>query len=448
MKPNLLPPLLDTVPEDVRYLLPEDVVVQSEALAAAHAEVRLTRLGRSREGRPLVALSVGRGARTVAVKANAHAEEAAGTVTCLRLVQALLEQPAGACWREAATFHFIPTANPDGLWRNRDWLHGPFDLARFLLFRYRDLPGEDVEFGYPSADGPEVRPENRAVADFLRSLPCLDAYLSLHSIDFTGGAWFLLQAADLAAQEPFLDFVADVCTREGVPLHDEDRAGQKGFTRLRPGFHTTPTVEGMQAFFRQSGQADLVQQFRLNSMQFVQQQHGTPRAVVSELPLAYAPELADMTPAEGTRSDVERRRQVVQAVALDDLARTLNVVARYARTGPAAEWLRYFEDLRRYRRASVAAAEQDLGRYAGQRAARRDWASVSLDRYCWSLFTPAAAWRVLSAAERPPSGLIATYEAPFAQHFAQFTAAFPWRILPLATQVRLQMALVLGAASL
>jgi hypothetical protein len=165
---------------------------------------------------------------------------------------------------------------------------------------------------------------------------------------------------------------------------------------------------------------------------------------VSELPLAYAPELADMTPAEGTRSDVERRRQVVQAVALDDLARTLNLLAPWARAEPAAEWLRYFEALLRVRRAGASAAEQDMGRYAGRRATRQDWASVSLDRYRWSLLIPAAALRLLSATERPPSDLMATYEAQFAQRFAQFTAAFPWRILPLVTQVRLQMALILG----
>jgi hypothetical protein len=440
-------PLLDTVPPEVRYLLPDDIVVQSESLAATHPQVRLSRLGFSREGRPILALKVGQGPRTVAVTANAHAEEAAGTVTCLRLLQALLEQPAGAFWLQEATFHCIPTANPDGLWRNRDWLEGTFDLARFLRFRTRDLPGEDVEFGYLSEADGAVRPENRAVAGYLGSLPGLDAYISLHSLDFAGGAWFLLQASDWTGQEPFLASVEEACAREGVPLHDEDRAGQKGFTRLRPGFHTSPTAEAMRAFFGAAGQDDLAQQFRLNSLQFVRQCHGTPLAVVSELPLAYAPELADMTPAEGTRSDVERRRQAVQAVALDDLAQTLNQLTPWADTPAAAGWLGYFTDLLRYRRASLVSQVQDLGRYAALRATHRDWASVALDRYRESLFLPAAALRLLSVARRPPADLRATYEAQFAQRFAHFTAAFAWHPLPLATQVRLQMALILGAAN-
>lgn len=439
--------LLDSVAAEVHYLLPDDVVIQSESLAAAHPEVQLARLGSSRQGRPIVALRVGQGPRTVAVKANAHAEEAAGTVTCLRLLQALLEQPAGTPWLRKATFHFIPTANPDGLWRNRDWLEGPFDLAKFLRFHIRDLPWEDVEFGYPSAADPKVRPENQAVAGYLRSLPRLDAYLSLHSMDFTGGAWFLLQTPDLSAQEPFLAFVEEACAREGVPLHDEDRAGQKGFTRLRPGFHTSPTAEEMQAFFELPGEADLNPRFRINSMQFVQRRHGTPLAVVSELPLAYAPELADMRPAEGTRSDVERRRQAVRSVALDDLARTLNQLAPWANTSKAAAWLGYFEEVLRYRRTSLASEVRDLGRYAALRATYRDWVSVSLDRYRGSLLPLAAALRILSASPHPPASLIATYETQFERRFTHFKSAFAWHILPLATQVRLQMALILGAAN-
>ena len=448
LTPDLLPPVLATVPDEDDYLLPEDLVAQSEALTTAHPEASLTLLGHSREGRPLVALSMGQGSRTLVIKANAHAEEAAGVVTCLRLAQALLEQPVGERWREEITFHFIPTANPDGLWRNRDWLDGPFDLARFLRFRIRDLPLDDIEFGYPSSEASAVRPENQAIADFLRSLPRLDAYLSLHSMDFAGGAWFLLQAPDRAAQEPLLAFLIDQCHHAGIPLHDEDRRGQKGFTRLQPGFHTTPTVEEMQAFFQRSGQTNLEQQFQLNSMQFVQQHHGTPRAVVSELPLAYDPALADRTLAEGTRSDVERRRQTMQTVVLDDLARTLNRLASWGETAAAAEWLRFYEEVWRYRRASVTAASRDMGRYADLRATRRDWLSLSLDRYQGNLFILAAALRILSAAAHPPADLVADYEAQWDQQLRQFTAAFDWRLLPLAVQVRLQMALILGAAAL
>jgi hypothetical protein len=69
----------------------------------------------------------------------------------------------------------------------------------------------------------------------------------------------------------------------GFPLHDIDRHGEKGFTRLRPGFCTTPTHTAMRAYFQDD--PDMAGRFRPSSMEFVQSLGGDPLCMVSELPL-------------------------------------------------------------------------------------------------------------------------------------------------------------------
>ncbi len=71
----------------------------------------------------------------------------------------------------------VPHANPDGEERNR----GAFEEAsfegargyepcRYLTHVVRELPGDDMEFGFPrDASDAGARPENRAIADWWRT---------------------------------------------------------------------------------------------------------------------------------------------------------------------------------------------------------------------------------------------------------------------------------------
>ncbi|NIR44032.1 MAG: hypothetical protein GWN99_13410, partial [Gemmatimonadetes bacterium] len=52
----------------------------------------------------------------------------------------------------------VPHINPDGAERNRAWQHedaDAYDLGAYLSYAVRELPGDDIEFGFPRDAGDE-----------------------------------------------------------------------------------------------------------------------------------------------------------------------------------------------------------------------------------------------------------------------------------------------------
>ena len=202
----------------MRYLLPDDIARETAELARRPG-CRVTPLGDEPLRRWLQVLQLGTGRVHVAVKGNAHADEPAGPVTCLRFARWLLDDPAGQALAADVTFHLLPTANPAGLLRNRGWLVGPEgDLERWFEHVDRDPPAADREFGYGDTPAQAAHPECAAWHGYLDALPRVDGYVSLHSMAFAGGAWFLTQLDDLARRQPLLTALARVAADPGPKM--------------------------------------------------------------------------------------------------------------------------------------------------------------------------------------------------------------------------------------
>ncbi|MEI7634009.1 MAG: M14 family zinc carboxypeptidase [bacterium] len=249
----------------------------------------LVAAGESRQGRRLHGLRVGCGPRNVSLTAGAHSDEPAGPMAALALAEWLADSPAAHRLIERFRFHICPNVNPDGAEANRAWFADPQDPLEYLRLAVRELPGDDVEFGYPdprdgiSADG--IRPENRAIADFLSGGAPYVFHASLHSMAFAEGAWFLIGREWVARTKNLRRRLAEAATAAGLPLHDVDRHGEKGFTRIEKGFCTTPTSAGMKAFFLIKGDESMAARFNLSSMELAQALGGDPLVMVSEIPL-------------------------------------------------------------------------------------------------------------------------------------------------------------------
>ncbi len=419
------------------------------SLARDNGEITLEEIGKSRQGRSLFALTLGSGPTNITIKGNAHADEPAGIVTCLLLARLLTENPVWQNLKDRFRFFMIPTANPDGLARNRQWLEGAFDLKRYFMHVYRDLPRDDVEFGYPASSVEsvqDVRPENIACARFLDAAAPVAAHLSLHSIVFTGGAWFLVAAdTNPTPFEPSLSFLTDACVDEGIPLHDEDRGGQKGFSRLRQGFHSIPTVEGMKAFFNQSGDTTLASDFRINSMQYAMKNCGARFAAVSELPYAFDRALANMTPTGLTRRDLEFRRVDQYTIVLDELADTLARFDELPNSGEGEFWMDYFSAYLAYRRSGLKSLTRDVDRYADKQATLRDLYDVNLLALRHRIYNSAAGYKLSQFGDHPNADKWGKrYRTCFDQRFDEMTSRFQFQPVALATQVRLQLATILA----
>jgi hypothetical protein len=267
-------------------------------------------IGRSREGRDIAAHRLGRGPLRLSLIAGCHADEPVGPAMLRRLAAHLESLPEAAPLLAAASWWIVPHANPDGEQRNRAWSEMTlpavdsrgepdrvFDLAAYARGAVREAPGDDVEFGFPrSAEDEDARPENRAVAAFLAAGAPFHLHASFHGMFFASGPWFLLEPAWIGRTAALRDNLRRRVAEMGYRAYDVDRGGEKGFSRIDPGFTTRPDSRAMAAFFRERGEPGTAARFRPSSMELVRSLGGDPLTIVSEMPLFLTPAAAAGAP--------------------------------------------------------------------------------------------------------------------------------------------------------
>ncbi|GMW03092.1 MAG: peptidase M14 [Candidatus Hydrogenedentota bacterium] len=257
------------------------VLTDPQRIRRRWANVTPLEIGQSRAHIPMLACEVGEGPEIVSVIAGCHADEPIGPLTALALPDILSLNFPGLLDRY--TFRIIPQMNPDGAQRNAVWYANPPAFAPYWKTVTRELPGDDIEFGF--GDATSVRPECAAAMAFMRARGPVAAHFSLHGLAMGRGAWFLLDPAWVSRSEPLMADLASLCGRLNVPLHDEPRDGAKGFARIREGFCTTPNSAAMRDHFLQRNDPDTASRFHPNSMEFARSLGGDPFCAVSELPL-------------------------------------------------------------------------------------------------------------------------------------------------------------------
>ncbi|MEO1368854.1 MAG: M14 family zinc carboxypeptidase [Acidobacteriota bacterium] len=268
-------------------------------------------LGRSRRGRPVLGYALGDGPRRVSLIGGCHADEPVGPAMLDRFVAWLQTRGAGHPALAAWSWCVVPHANPDGEVDNAPWTDalGPaeawtredppvaVDLVPYLEGVVREKPGDDLEFGFPRGPGDlDARPEARAIADFLRPRAPFALHASFHGMAFAAGPWFLIEAAWIDRTAAMRDALRRAVSERGYAVHDIDRRGDKGFTRIDRGFTTRPDSRAMAAHFRALGDDDMAARFRPSSMETVRSMGGDPFTFVSEMPLFLLP--ADAFPAD------------------------------------------------------------------------------------------------------------------------------------------------------
>jgi hypothetical protein len=225
----------------------------------------------------------------ISITAGAHADEPAGPRTAVWIAEHIAQGviPWARELKERCTFTIVPHVNPDGDAANAKWQSNPLEFEVYLRHVQREGPPEDVEFHYPKDESDrDTRPENLAAADFLRANGPFDLHMSLHSMGVAEGAWFLIcrEWRDRAVAAGVTQRLANHAGRNGLPLHDMERHGEKGFTRIAPGFCTTPRSDAMREYFLERDDPETAAHFRPSSMEFVQSLGGDPLCLVSELP--------------------------------------------------------------------------------------------------------------------------------------------------------------------
>jgi len=271
-------------------------------------------LGTSREGRPLRGTVRGSGPVHISLIGGCHADEPVGPDMLRRLASYLATLSPDAEVLTSATWYIVPHVNPDGEVANASWAAATvpledhlqaadqgYDLSVYLEGVMRDLPGDDLEWSFPrDEEDLDTRPEALAVASFLRPGAPFTLHASLHSMSFAAGPWFLLEPEWAERTEGLRESLGERTEAMGYRLHDVDRGGEKGFTRICEGFSTRPDSRAMARFFIDQGEASTASLFRPSSMEFVRSLGGDALTLVSEMPLfllpAEMPDLPDAPP--------------------------------------------------------------------------------------------------------------------------------------------------------
>jgi hypothetical protein len=251
-------------------------------------------IGRSREGSTINAFRIGRGPRRVSLLAGCHADEPVGPRLLRHLAGYLSALAPDDPLLAEYEWWIVPHINPDGAERNRAWQHegaDAYDLGEYLANVVRELPGDDIEFGFPRDDDDgDARPENRAVYDWWRGADGpFSLHVSLHGIAFAAGPWFLIEPAWRDRFDRLREICVTAVHELGYTLHDVERQGAKGFFRLEQGFCTRPDSRYMRQYFVEQGEPDTAQLFRPSSMETVRSLGGDPLTLVSEMPLFITP---------------------------------------------------------------------------------------------------------------------------------------------------------------
>lgn len=280
----------------------DEILAQPPVDAATGVEI-----GRSRGGRPIRGFRFGEGATRVTLIGGCHADEPVGPQTLRRLVGHLGDAPADDPLLTHVSWWVVPHVHPDGEERNRAWWRRQVpvvdsrgaadvacDLKAYLEGVERDVPGDDIEFGFPRDDSDRgARPENLAVAGFLREAGPVDLHGSFHGMDFAPGPWFLIERSWSERTVGVRDRLRSAVRDAGYAPYDVDRRGEKGFWRIDEGFTSRPDSRAMRRHFEARGDRETARLFRPSSMEHVRSLGGDPLTFVSEMPLFLRPSDGD-----------------------------------------------------------------------------------------------------------------------------------------------------------
>lgn len=274
--------LTSLVDKEPRFRAHGPVRKDVEEACARHSDIASFReLGPSEEGAMLYGVVLGTGATPVSLIAGNHADEPVGPETLRSfVVNGLAHRRKMEPWFRRFRFVVVPHTNPDGEARNRSWMEQWPDPKAYLQHAVREKPGRDMEYGFPS-----MRPENEHVSAFLRERGPFALHASLHGMSAGEGALLLINRPwTFRTQHLRDDFVAAAAAK-GLPMHDHNRKGEKGFYWIEAGFQTTPRGDAMRTFFRAKDDSAMARRFHDSSMEFVASLGGDPLSLVTELPL-------------------------------------------------------------------------------------------------------------------------------------------------------------------
>jgi hypothetical protein len=438
--------------ECVDHCHPDNLLLKLQAIRK-HAPdcILIEEIGYSRDHYPIYAILIGdtNNKPIIAATGNCHAEEAIGTVTILRLAEALVSNPDMKMLLEKYSFAFIPQANPDGTIKNWEWLKlGRPSYKDYLLHSYRDNRSEDVEHGISTPETTQdSRSESEAIARFYRRFPKIRYYVTLHSMHIASGAMFLVSQKPPAIISKTLGLVAK---EQGMSLYAENNNGMSGFEFLEPGFYAIPRFEVMRERMLAGGDPERVKRFKLNSFQLVESECNCSMSLVSELPYFEVRGLQDLTPISdlipvvGDRETIKRR-----LVVFDEQSAKyrMNLLKGLSTAGLSSPLLDFHLEKANWLIGDIAGNLQDCQKVRGNPILVKDLIDVRIHPWLLEAEVAGIMLRLLQESDqnlKNINSLIIHYEAMFTNACDQIDKITSIKPISLASQAKIQAGIILS----
>lgn len=285
---------------------------------ADRAATPLRRIGTSRLGEPLWALTVGTGPAHAVVFGGVHPNEPIGALTATHLARTLIDD-ADLRERLGYTWHIVPCIDPDGARLNEGWFDGPYTRGHYARHFYRPAPDEQVEwtfpFAYKNAYFDRMLPETvalmRLIDDTKPAFMC-----SLHNGEH-GGVYYYVSRDTPGLYETLHAIAAGV----ELPL-DTGEPEIPYVPRLAEAVFRMSRSEEAYDFAEAVGIDPVDRDTGASSMAYAEK-YGT-LSLVTEVPYWSHPDANDDGPASERYGDVLKMR----AEGLDELVRVLGETLR------------------------------------------------------------------------------------------------------------------------
>ena len=293
--------ILSAVPAYDRFLTLTELDESTRRLAGQYPDrIRVTAIGCSAEGRDLLCLTLGNGAKHALMFGCPHPNEPIGAMTIEFLSRFFCERP-DILDATGYTWHMIKAVDPDGMKRNEGWFAGPYDLYTYARSYYRPAGRMQVEWTFPFAyktlrwDTP--LPETRALMKLIDDTKPALLY-SLHNGCFGGAFWYITGADASMARA-----LHDASARQGIPLS----LGEPEMPCMTPidrAVFSVPSVADMYEFYAAMlpgvDPATLMVQGD-SSIGYANRDGQSCFGLVAELPYYFHPDVADDRPANCSR---------------------------------------------------------------------------------------------------------------------------------------------------
>jgi hypothetical protein len=302
----ILNEILERVPNFTEFMTIKELNESGEKLANDFESVELTKIGRSRQGRPISYLKIGEGKRNALLFAFPHPNEPIGSLTIEFLSQYLAENP-DITKELGYTWYLIKAIDPDGAALNEGWFKGKFDPIKYTKHYYRPAPHEQIEWTFPvkykQLEFSNPPSETQALIQLINKIKPTFMY-SLHNAGFCGVYWYISHVLeDLFSRLPQL------AEQVQLPIHrGEPEAAY--IKKLHPAIFQMFGIEKSYDFYEENGvenPQEIIKCGTSSDDYLKQVTDGQGFTLVCEMPYFYDKDLGDESP-----SDYNRRELVLE----------------------------------------------------------------------------------------------------------------------------------------